>query len=84
MQLIISKPFCLYLKNDLQDGLKLLEEACKIVEEKITTAGGSFNFQMKPKVVTSTEEADLQKQLEKLAEENAEVHIIIIASRMHP
>jgi hypothetical protein len=28
---------------------------------------------MKPKVVTSTDEADLAKQLQKLEEENAEV-----------
>merc|ERR1711997_1252355 len=55
------------------DGLKLLEEACKAVEEKIIGAGGSFNYQMKPKVVTSTDEADLAKQLAKLEEENAEV-----------
>merc|ERR1712062_583975 len=55
------------------DGLKLLEDACTVVEENITKAGGSFNFQMKPKVVTSTDEADLAKQLEKAEQENAEV-----------
>jgi translation initiation factor 2 subunit 1 len=55
------------------DGLQILEDACKAVEENIARAGGSFNFQMKPKVVTSTDEADLAKQLHKLEEENAEV-----------
>jgi len=55
------------------DGLKILEEACKAVEDKIRSTGGSFNFQMKPKVVTSTDEADLAKQLEKLEQENAEI-----------
>lgn len=55
------------------EGLEILEKACKVVEENITSAGGSFNFQMKPKVVTSTDEADLAKQLAKLEEENAEV-----------
>merc|ERR1711981_858088 len=55
------------------EGLKLLEKARKVVEENITGAGGSFNYQMKPKVVTSTDEADLAKQLQKLEEENAEV-----------
>ena len=59
----------------LQDGLKLLEHACKVVEDKISSASGSFNFQMKPKVVTSSDEADLAKQLEQLEQENAEVII---------
>ena len=55
--------------------MKILEDACKAVEEKIISTGGSFNFQMKPKVVTSTDEADLAKQLEKLEQENAEVNL---------
>ena len=63
----------IYVIQRLQDGLKILEDACKAVEEKIASTGGSFNFQMKPKVVTSTDEADLAKQLEKLEQENAEV-----------
>jgi translation initiation factor 2 subunit 1 len=58
-----------------EDGLKILEDACKAVEENIKCAGGSFNYQMKPKVVTSTDEADLAKQLQKLEEENAELTI---------
>ena len=55
------------------DGLRLLEEACKAVEDRITSAGGSFNFHMKPKVVTATDEADLAKQLERAELENAEI-----------
>lgn len=61
----------------IQDGLKILQDACKAVEDDIASAGGSFNFQMKPKVVTSTDEADLAKQLEKLEQENAEVSLKI-------
>ena len=50
-----------------------MEEACKAVEDKISGHGGAFNFQMKPKVVTATDEADLAKQLERAELENAEV-----------
>ena len=56
-----------------QDGLKLLTEACETIEKAITSAGGSYNVQMAPKVVTATDEADLQKQLERAEMENAEV-----------
>ena len=50
-----------------------MEEACKAVEDRITGIGGAFNFHMKPKVVTATDEADLAKQLERAEQENAEV-----------
>ena len=55
------------------EGLKLMEEACQAVQDRISSVGGSFNFQMKPKVVTATDEADLAKQLERAEQENAEV-----------
>ena len=50
-----------------------MEEACKAVEDRIISIGGTFNFHMKPKVVTATDEADLAKQLERAEQENAEV-----------
>lgn len=50
-----------------------MEEACQAVQDRISSVGGSFNFQMKPKVVTATDEADLAKQLERAEQENAEV-----------
>ena len=53
-----------------------MEEACKAVEDRITGIGGAFNFHMKPKVVTATDEADLAKQLERAEQENAEVCLI--------
>lgn len=56
-----------------QEGLDGLNTACKTIEERITSSGGSFNIQMAPKVVTATDEADLAKQLEKAEQENAEV-----------
>jgi translation initiation factor 2 subunit 1 len=55
------------------DGLQILNDACKAIEERICEAGGSFNIQMAPKVVTATDEADLAKQMEKAELENAEV-----------
>ena len=56
-----------------QDGLQALNDACKAIEARIGEAGGSFNIQMAPKVVTATDEADLAKQMENAERENAEV-----------
>merc|ERR1712241_620604 len=56
-----------------QEGLDALNAACKVIEDRITGIGGAFNFHMKPKVVTATDEADLAKQLERAEQENAEV-----------
>merc|ERR1712129_481307 len=56
-----------------QEGLDGLNTACKTIEERITSSGGSFNIQMAPKVVTATDEADLAKQMERAKQENAEV-----------
>jgi len=55
------------------DGLKALNTACKVIEERIASFGGTFNIQMAPKVVTATDEADLEKQMKKAADENEEV-----------
>ena len=56
-----------------QDGIQILNDACKAIEERISASGGSFNIQMAPKVVTATDEQDLAKQLERAEMENAEV-----------
>jgi len=56
-----------------QDGIQILNDACKAIEERISASGGSFNIQMAPKVVTATDEQDLAKQLERAEQENAEV-----------
>merc|ERR1712130_1084670 len=55
------------------DGLALLNEGCKVVEEKIKAAGGNFAIQMAPKVVTATDEDELAARIRKAEEENAEV-----------
>ena len=59
-----------------QEGLEILNMACKAIEERIGTSGGSFNIKMAPKVVTATDEADLAKQMERALQENEEVKYI--------
>merc|ERR1719431_2101254 len=55
------------------DGLAMLNEACKAVEEKIKSSGGNFQIQMAPKVVTATDEDELAARIRRAEEENAEV-----------
>jgi len=55
------------------EGLALLNEGCKAVEEKIKGSGGNFAIQMAPKVVTATDEDELAARIRKAEEENAEV-----------
>merc|ERR1719219_785011 len=56
-----------------QEGLALLTEGCRGVEEKIKAAGGNFSIQMAPKVVTATDEEELAARIKKADEENQEV-----------
>ncbi|KAJ3649160.1 hypothetical protein Zmor_020916 [Zophobas morio] len=56
-----------------QDGLKILNDAIEKIQKTITDLGGVFNVQMAPKVVTATDEAELQRQMERAELENAEV-----------
>merc|ERR1712222_294993 len=58
---------------DKGDGLAVLTEGCKAVEEKIVGSGGNFVMQMAPKVVTATDEDELAARIRKAEEENAEV-----------
>lgn len=55
------------------EGLDLLNKAITRVEETIKAAGGVFNVQNAPKVVTDMDELELEKQLKSLEEENREV-----------
>merc|ERR1719189_559473 len=55
------------------DGLAMLNEACKAVEEKIKSSGGIFKIQMDPKVVTATDEDELAARIKRAEEENAEI-----------
>ena len=64
-----------------QEGLQILQDACKAIEDRISASGGSFSIKMAPKVVTATDEADLAKQLERAEQENAEVRLISFLHR---
>jgi translation initiation factor 2 subunit 1 len=55
------------------EGIVLLEEALKLIEQTIKKHGGSFSVQMAPKVVTAMDEAYLARQLEALEIANNEV-----------
>jgi len=55
------------------DGLTLLNEACKAVEDRIKQVGGNFQITMAPKVVTATDEDELAARIKRAEEENAEV-----------
>jgi translation initiation factor 2 subunit 1 len=56
-----------------QDGLKILNIAIDKIRTTIAELGGVFNVQMAPKVVTATDEAELQRQMERAELENTEV-----------
>merc|ERR1712083_703298 len=56
---------------DKADGLAVLTDGCKAVEEKIVGSGGNFVMQMAPKVVTATDEDELAARIRKAEEENA-------------
>lgn len=58
---------------DKDRGLDKLNEALKAIETSIKAAGGIFNIQHAPKVVTDMDEADLAKRLDQLERENMEV-----------
>lgn len=55
------------------EGLALLNDGCKAVEEKIISSGGIFKIQMDPKVVTATDEDELAARIKRAEEENAEI-----------
>ena len=55
------------------EGIALLEESLRQIEQTIKKHGGSFSVQMAPKVVTAIDEAYLARQLEALEIANNEV-----------
>jgi len=58
---------------DKEKGLETLTNALQDIETSIKNAGGIFNVQTAPKVVTDIDEAELAKKLEQLDRENEEV-----------
>lgn len=55
-----------------QQGIDLLNKALEVIEEKITSLGGSATVTMAPKAVTATEDAELQALLERKELEEAQ------------
>ncbi|CAK9290589.1 unnamed protein product [Gordionus sp. m RMFG-2023] len=72
---LIAPPLYVITTNTLEktDGLNALNESIKQIQKDIESNGGHFNVKMPPTIVTDTDEAELQKQLEKLEQANAEV-----------
>lgn len=58
---------------DKDKGLEKLTEALQAIEKSIKAAGGIFNVQHAPKVVTDMDESELAKRLDQLERENMEV-----------
>lgn len=58
---------------DKDKGLEKLNEALQAIEKSIKAAGGIFNIQHAPKVVTDMDESELAKRLDQLERENMEV-----------
>ncbi|XP_039274130.1 eukaryotic translation initiation factor 2 subunit 1-like [Styela clava] len=58
---------------DRQVGLNALQDCLNEIEKTIKESGGNFKVKMEPKVVTDMDDAELQKELEKLALMNEEV-----------
>mmetsp|Transcript_3766 Transcript_3766/g.5526 ORF Transcript_3766/g.5526 Transcript_3766/m.5526 type:complete len:337 (+) Transcript_3766:111-1121(+) len=56
-----------------QAGIGLLENAIKVIEEKITAKGGKIDVKMAPKAVSVKEETELQEMMDRLRLENEEV-----------
>jgi translation initiation factor 2 subunit 1 len=58
---------------DRDEGVKLLQAVINKIKESIETQNGRFKVKMEPKVITDSDEADLQREMEKLDAENEEV-----------
>ncbi|KAK9265810.1 hypothetical protein L1049_028611 [Liquidambar formosana] len=59
--------------TDKVAAIARMEEALKAVEEDIKGNGGNVNVKMMPKTVSETEDKELERLLERMGEENAEV-----------
>lgn len=72
---LIAPPLYVMTTRTLEksDGLKVMQEALVKIEEVIKQNGGVFSLKMAPKVVSDTDEVQLEKQLSDLAAKNQEV-----------
>lgn len=72
---LIAPPLYVVTTQTLErtDGLAALNKAIGAIKGSIEDAGGMFNIQLQPKVVSDQDEVELAKQLQQLEDENREV-----------
>ncbi|VDM25294.1 unnamed protein product [Hydatigera taeniaeformis] len=72
---LIAPPLYVLTTQTLEwnEGLAQLERVLEAIRNSIEEQEGSFKLQQKPRVVSDTEEADFQRQLEELEDANKEV-----------
>lgn len=72
---LIAPPLYVVTTQTLErsDGLSVLNKALDAIKASIEEAGGMFNIQLQPKVVSDLDEQELAKQLQQLEDENQEV-----------
>lgn len=72
---LIAPPLYVVTTQTLErsDGLNMLNAALQAIKASIEEAGGMFNVQLQPKVVSDIDEQELAKQLQQLEDENREV-----------
>ncbi|KAH8924047.1 translation initiation factor eIF-2 alpha subunit [Atractiella rhizophila] len=72
---LVAPPLYVIVSNatDKTGALETLERCIERIEESIKGAGGELNVKMKPKVVSESDDAELQALMDKVANENREV-----------
>lgn len=74
IRLIAPPTFVLSLETlEKEAGLELVRRAVDAIEAAITARGGKMDVKLAPKVVTATDESQLNKAMEEAARENEEV-----------
>ncbi|XP_060078780.1 eukaryotic translation initiation factor 2 subunit 1-like [Ylistrum balloti] len=72
---LIAPPLYVMTTQTLErsDGLAMLNKALDAIKQNIEEAGGVFNIQKQPRVVSDIDEQELAKKLQQLEDENREV-----------
>ena len=72
---LIAPPLYVITTQSLDKGvgLEAVQKAMDVIKQSIKEADGNFNVKMAAKVVSELDDAELQKELEKLADANKEV-----------
>src|SRR5579871_5761093 len=72
---LVSPPLYVLTSQCLakESGINVLEQAIQAIDDSIKAAGGVCVVKMAPKAVTESDDAELQKLMEKKALENMEV-----------